>query len=347
MKKLLRYCGLVALAGAALYLPNCDDDGGLGPEPKPYDGVWEWVPTPKCESSVSDIYFVSPSDGWAVAGWGHIWHYDGSRWKYVTKLTPENPLYDYGITEVWFNGPNDGWFGGYELRPGKYRRGEWHSKMWHYDGAGFKEVEIPDVRFIYKIHFNAPDDGWAFGGDYALRYDGERWYMTEFPSLYWTGCFFWNANDGWANSHYSIYRWDGVTWTPVIYVGGYTRLHSIGFAKPTKGWAVGEEAPMSGFGVNAWRWNGVRWEETPAFELPDRTTLLMNDIQFLSSDYGWAAGEGTFHWDGKGWKRYDMPYSGKDGKGFFCYCIFCLSENDVWAGGTRGNIIHFKGFGGK
>ena len=27
MKKLLRYCGLVVLGGAALYLPSCDDDG--------------------------------------------------------------------------------------------------------------------------------------------------------------------------------------------------------------------------------------------------------------------------------------------------------------------------------
>jgi|GEM_PF-1298900 len=341
MKKLLRYCGLVALAGAALYLPNCDDDGPT--EPKPYDGVWEWVPTPKCESSVSDIYFVSPSDGWAVAGWGQIWHYDGSRWKFVTKLTPENPLYDYGITQVWFNGPSDGWFGGYELRPAN----EYHSKMWHYDGGGFKEVKIPDVRFIYKMHFNAPDDGWAFGGDYALRYDGEKWYKTEFPALFWHGCFFWNRGDGWGVSKYAIYKWTGSEWTEVRCVGADTWLYSIGFAKPTQGWALGKEAPLSGSGTNAWRWNGVEWEEERAFTERGGTAHALFDVEFLNADYGWAVGIGTYHWDGEKWTPYDKPDSGEYGTGFHLNCVFCLNEADVWAGGDRGYIIHFKGFGGK
>ncbi|MEE8639915.1 MAG: hypothetical protein V3T41_05855, partial [bacterium] len=81
MKKLMRYCGLAALfAGAALYFSSCDE----GPtEPEPYKGVWERVPTPKCLSTVNDIYFVSSNDGWAVAG-NQIWHYDGSSFKEVT-----------------------------------------------------------------------------------------------------------------------------------------------------------------------------------------------------------------------------------------------------------------------
>jgi hypothetical protein len=115
MKIIVKYCGLAALlAGAAFCLPSCDDDP-TGPEPEPYEGVWEWVPTPKCLATVNDIYFVSANDGWAVAG-HQIWHYDGSSWKLFKELRPADPRYDYGLTQVWFNGPNDGWVAGIENR---------------------------------------------------------------------------------------------------------------------------------------------------------------------------------------------------------------------------------------
>ena len=210
MKILIRYCGLGALlAGAALYFSDCDGEGPTGPPP--YKGVWEWVPTPKCLASVNDIYFVSANDGWAVAG-HQIWHYDGSRWKMVEKLVPEDPRYDYGLTQIWFNGPNDGWVAGIENRTYSV----YVSHMWHYDGSSFKEVTIPNVRFIYKMHFNAPDDGWAFGGDFALRYDGTKWYKTQFATLFWHGCFFWDENDGWAVSRGGIHKWDGNKWDKVL-----------------------------------------------------------------------------------------------------------------------------------
>jgi hypothetical protein len=338
VKKLLRYCGLAALlAGAALYFSDCGEEP-TGPEP--VKSVWEWVPTPKCLASVNDIYFVSANDGWAVAG-HQIWHYDGAGWKLFKNLHPANPRYDYGLTQVWFNGPNDGWFAGMENRTSSV----YVSKMWHYDGAEFKEVTIPNVRFIYKMHFNAPDDGWAFGGDYALRFDGSKWYQTEFRTLYWSGCFFWDANDGWAVSMGGVYKWNGYEWNLAVTVGEDTWLNCIGFTEPGLGWALGEEAPMSGSHTNAWRWNGIKWEPERAFTFANGGVLPFYDIQFLGPGYGWAVGIGTWHWDGAKWTRYDKP-PGVRGKGFEVRSVFCIDENDVWAGGTEGNIIHFKGFGG-
>ena len=336
MKTLVKYCGLAALfAGAALCFSNCDDNGPT--EPTPYKGVWEWVPTPKCLAAVNDIFFVSSNDGWAVAG-NQIWHWDGASWKMVEKLAPEDPRYDYGLTQVWFNGPNDGWVAGIENRTYSV----YVSHMWHYDGSSFKEVTIPNVRFIYKMHFNAPDDGWAFGGDYALRYDGTKWYKTQFGSLYWSGCFFWNPFDGWANSMTGIWRWDGIDWTRVFGVSDW--LSCIGFATPTNGWALGEPT-MSGPSTNAWHWDGTEWKRDRSFTFSNGGVLPFYDIQFLSSNFGWAVGAGTWYWDGERWERLDKPSSGEDGKSFQCWTVFCLDENDVWAGGDRGNIIHFKGFG--
>jgi hypothetical protein len=335
MKTLVKYCGFAALlAGAALFLPSCDcDDGPTGPEP--YDGVWEWVPTPKCLGTVSDIYFVSANDGWASAG-HQIWHYDGSSWKVFKDLRPADPRYDYGLTQVWFNGPNDGWFAGIENQTSSV----YVSRMWHYDGSELREVEIPNVRFIHKLYFNAPNDGWAFGGDYALRCDGSKWYQTEFPTPAWSGCFFWDADDGWANSLTGIWKWDGITWERVC--GVLNWLRCIGFATRTNGWALGEPT-MDDPNTNAWRWDGVDWKREPAFTFPNGGVLGFNDIQFLNPDFGWAVGIGTWHWDGEKWTRYDKP-PGVRGTSFEVRSVFCLSENDVWAGGTEGNIIHFKGF---
>jgi hypothetical protein len=333
---LARWAGVgVFVLGVML---SCNGDEPTGPEP--VKSVWEWVPTPKCLAPVNDIYFVSANDGWAVAG-HQIWHYDGSSWNVFKDLHPADPRYDYGLTQVWFNGPNDGWFAGIENRTYSV----YVSHMWHYDGSEFKEVSIPNVRFIYKIHFNAPDDGWAFGGDYALRFDGSKWYKTEFPTLYWSGCFFWTANDGWAVSKAAIYKWNGFDWTPVKTVGEDTWLNCIGFAKSTDGWALGEEALMSGSKTYAWRWDGSKWERDNSFLFP-RGGFANFDVDFLNSYYGWAVGDSTFHWNGENWKRYDEPQA-ESGRGFYCLTVFIIDEQDVWAGGSEGTIIHFKGFGDK
>ncbi len=330
MKIILRYCGLAALlAGAALYFSNCDGDGPTGPEP--VKSVWEWVPTPKCLAPVRDICFVNPNDGWAVAG-HQIWHYDGSRWKLFKEVRPADPRYDYGLTQVWFNGPNDGWVAGIENRTYSV----YVSHMWHYDGSSFSEVEIPDVRFIYTLHFNAPDDGWALGGDYALRFDGNKWYKTEFPTLSWGGCFFWNASDGWAVSRQGIHRWDGEKWGVVKYVDSI--LNCIGFADRKNGWAMGEGS-MSAPRTKVWHYDGNTWSEDENFAGFDYF-----DVRFLNADYAWAVGTSTFHWDGKAWKRFYTPRT-EGGRGFYCTCVFIINEKNVWVGGDEGTIIRFNGFG--
>jgi hypothetical protein len=214
--------------------------------------------------------------------------------------------------------------------------------MWHYDGSSLKEVEIPNVRFIYTLHFNAPDDGWAFGGDYALRFDGNRWYRTEFPTLSWSGCFFWNARDGWAVSRFGIHKWDGSAWEKTFDTSIITTLRCIGFSTRNYGWALG--SPAEPGQTNAWCWDGIEWQRSEVFKFANGGYLDFYDLQFITQDYGWAVGTGTWHWDGEKWTRYDKP-PGVRGTSFQVRSVFCVNENDAWAGGTEGNIIHFKGFG--
>jgi hypothetical protein len=308
---------------------NCDE----GPtEPEPYKGVWERVPTPKCLAGVRDICFVTANDGWAVAG-HQIWHYNGKSWALYKDLHPADPRYDYGLTQVWFNGPNDGWFAGIENRTSSV----YVSHMWHYDGSDFTEVPIPNVRFIYKVHFNAPDDGWAFGGDYALRYDGERWYKTEFPTYRWKGCFFWASDDGWANSVFGIWRWDGVNWNLVEEVDNY--LLCIGFPARDLGWAMGEPEEYSGE-PPVYRYDGKGWAN---YKGRWRAADDFYDVEFLSADYGWAVGLDTYFWDGDGWTLYKLPEVPDCGYDY-AICVECFTENDVWVGTQDGRILRFKGF---
>jgi hypothetical protein len=327
MKTIVKYCGLAALlAGAALYFSNCD-----GPTEPEYEGVWEVVPTPKCLAGVRDIFFVSANDGWAVAG-HQVWHYDGSGWKLFKDLHPPDPRYDYGLTQVWFNGPSDGWFAGEEARS----QSDYSSRMWHYDGSSFKEVTIPDVRHIYKLWFNAPDDGWALGGYYALRYDGVNWYKTEFPTYRWKGCFFWAPDDGWATSVFGIWRWDGVNWDRVEEVNNYLRC--IGFPSRDLGWAMGERVEYSGE-PPVYRYDGSKWTNHRG---PYRPADIFYDVEFLGPDYGWAVGLDTYFWDGDKWSLYEIPEDEVGNSS--TYCVECVSENDVWVGASQGRILHFKGF---
>jgi len=329
--------GVFVLTAAML---SCDGEGPTGPPP--YKGVWEWVPTPKCLAPVKDIYFVSADDGWAVAG-NQIWHWDGLKWAVDTKFVSADPRNDISIGSIWFNGPNDGWAGGGEIIPGNRSM----SKLWHYERENWNEFAHPEVKGIGEFWFFAPENGYAFTADEALRYNGNKWEKTGFNSAAMTGLFFWNTRDGWATSMTGIWRWDGSTWGKVFDTSIDTILHCIGFAAPNRGWALGEPLPMSGSKTNAWRWNGVEWQRERAFTFTNADVLPFYDIQFLNANYGWAVGTGTWHWDGEKWTRYDKPWSGEDGKSFQCWTVFCLDENDVWAGGDRGNIIHFKGFGNK
>ncbi len=330
MKIILKYCGLAALlAGAALYFSNCD-----GPTEPEYDGVWEVVPTPKCAGAVTDIYFVSPNDGWAVAGWGFVWRYRGNKWEKVHEFKSSKPENDVAAVTIWFENASKGWAAGHELTPSR----KYHTKIWHYESATWSEVTCPDAGWVSRLWFNSPDDGWLIGGDYALRYDGEKWYKTGFPTYRWKGCFFWTADEGWATSVFGIWRWDGVNWDRVEEVNNYLRC--IGFPSRDLGWAMGERLEYSGE-PPVYRYDGKGWAN---YKGPWRAADRFYDVEFLSADYGWAVGLDSYFWDGEKWTRYELP--GGEVGGRPAHCVECVNENDVWVGTTRGKILRFKGFGG-
>jgi hypothetical protein len=322
---LARWAGVGVFVLAATTL-NCD-----GPTEPEYEGVWEVVPTPACAAAVKDIFFVSPNNGWAVA-YNQIWHYDGRAWTLRKKFLHENPNYEYGVHSLWFNGADDGWVSGAEIK-GPY---EFVTKMWHYNGTYFEEVPVPNVGSAVELFFIASDDAWGIGGDKALRYDGKKWYQSEFNTWGWTDSFFFDSSDGWAVSLHSIFKWDGKAWNRVKTVDNW--FECIGFAGPENGWAMGWREEYSGE-PPVYRYDGSTWANHGGFN----AAVFFNDVEFLGADYGWAIGYHTFFWDGEKWTRYDIPRT--EGSGYdYPLSIECVSEAEVWVGTNDGRILRFRGF---
>ena len=209
MNKVNKYLWIGALTAVVVLLASCDEE-----ERRPYGGPWRIVKTPpEAGGTVKDIFFLDANTGWAAAS-KILLKWNGKEWLIQKKFVHPNPAVDYSIKPIWAFAEDDVWVAGGETWP----KNEFHSKIWHFNGQYWEDVAHPEVRGIGYLWFNSPTDGWAMGGDYMLRWDGEKW------------------------------------------------------------------------------------------------------------------------------TRYDKPY-GVRGTGFELRCVFCLAENDVWAGGTEGNIIHFKGFG--
>jgi hypothetical protein len=327
MKKLLRYCGLVAIAGAALYLPNCDDEG---PGPAPYTGPWKIVPCPEGPSYLKGVFFVNPALGYAV-GCRYILKYDGSAWEVDHVYPIEEGKETAGFNDVWFNDPDDGWVVG-DWGDGKLQKG----LIAHYDGVKWTEVEnIPESVWWECVFFLDKNNGWV-GGYGISRWDGSRWhYESEVGFI--TGLYFNSPTDGWAVSKYSesIYHYDGTTWTRVHDDPWGIELYSVWFTSLDHGWAGGSRTISEAQSCLMEYKNG-KWSY---YQLPDRRSGI-NALHFSSPANGWAVEQSTFRWDGERWWHVKRPPP--ETRTGTLFDVFTIDENDAWAVGDGRTIFHYE-----
>jgi hypothetical protein len=124
---------------------------------------------------ITDIYFNTPTDGWAVAMHGErIYHYDGVTWNRV-----HDDPWGIELYSICFTRPDHGWAGGMNANTAdesnimEYRDGDWFP----YLGAPWDEGIR---RTVNAVHFSGPDNGWAVGQK-TYRWDGERWWYVDSP----------------------------------------------------------------------------------------------------------------------------------------------------------------------
>ncbi len=334
MKKILRYCGLVALSGAALYLPNCDDDGA-GPEP--YTGPWKIVPCPEGPSYLNGVFFLNANLGYAV-GCEYILKYDGANWKIDFEYPEQEGKISAGFYDVWFNAPADGWVvGSWYDTESKIQKG----LIIHYDGVKWDELEnIPGSISWRCVFFLDRNNGWV-GGYGIARWDGEEWHY-ETNVGYITDMYFNSPTDGWAVSKSSerIYHYDGSTWTKVREDAWGIELYSVWFTSPDHGWAGGSNV-IGGGQSNILEYKNGVWRYF--LEPPWEDGIMRRDIyavHFSGPSNGWAVGQQTFRWDGERWWHVKRPppqtHTGT------LFDVFTLGENDAWAVGDARTILHYE-----
>ncbi len=330
MKKILRYCGLLVLAGAVLYLPNCDDDDGSGAAP--YTGPWKIVPCPELEGLhyLTGVSFVKPNLGYCVGG-PYILKWDGANWKKDYELTPTPPYNLTSCYDVYFLDENDGWVAGGE---GTAREGK--VVIIHWDGKRWERVkqDLP-MGYLYCVFFLDEKHGWV-GGDGIAKWDGSRWVFEK--SIYGvTDIYISSPTDGWAVSKSSerIYHYDGTTWTRVHDDPWGIELYSVWFDSPDHGWAGGSRTLSEAQSCLMEYKNGT-WSY---HQLPDRRSGI-SAIHVSSPKNGWAVEQSTFRWDGERWWHVKRPppetHTGT------LFDVFTLDENDAWAVGDGGTILHYE-----
>jgi len=276
---------------------------------------WRW--------GFSDCHFTSSNEGWAVGEAyggslnggperysGVIFHYSNGSW---TSITPPSISLDWGLSDVYFSSPNEGWAVGYD---------HWNHKgvLVHYSNGTWTSIIPPNggsFLELHSVHFTSSNEGWAVGDDRQnnkgalLHYSNGSWTLITPPDLvssYWwlSDVHFTSPNEGWAvgeNSsnkgallHYYNNTWESVT-PPDISLGW--RLYGVHFTSSNEGWAVGEDW-AHGRGVLLHYFNGS-WTfiTPPPIDVPNVTSnWYIESVHFTSPNEGWAVGYDRHNYKG-------------------------------------------------
>jgi hypothetical protein len=314
-----------------------------------------------------NLYFTSPSDGWAVGrdedNWrGVLLHYSNGAWKSVT-LPDVSP--EWQLSGVHFASPSDGWAVGYDVDNGR-------GVLLHYSNGIWTSVTPPDVNLrwlLSSVHFTSPSDGWAVGEGYdglyergvLLHYSNGTWTFVTSPDVsvtwWFTGVHFTSPSDGWAVGqgydgpngrgvllHYSNDTWASVTLPDVSSEWGLSGVH---FTSPSDGWAVGVDVSNKK-GV-LFHYSNDTWTSVTPPDLSSEWGL--SGVHFTSPSDGWAVGfvysgfyseKGVLlHYSNDTWTSITPP----DVSSWILSSVHFTSPSDGWAVGARYRYHATKGRG--
>jgi len=172
-----------------------------------YDGtVWKEVIPPE-GGRANDIFFISPTRGWAAVRTGDageekglVLYYDGRTW---TKQWEGDVVFK----ELYFLGVDNGWAYGFDYNARELG-------LFHFDGEDWEKVGLPGLKAkTYEaIKFNGPNDGWLLG-----------------------------KSEGNPLLDPLLYHYDGATWTEVKCPPGAKLVNSADFVSATYGWLAGAD----------------------------------------------------------------------------------------------------------
>lgn len=260
--------------------------------------------------SASDVYVVA-QDG---AGFGYIWHWDGTSWSQVRNVINRNfnDIWARSATEIYVAGSK----GMVEVGDGA---GNWTPVVQPMGGGTSQAVRMigPDQAYI------GTTDG------KVVRYDGTAWSEVANPGGTINSIWAWGGNAVWvAHFNFDVWHYDGSSWSivPMPHV-----VNAVGGWAPGDVWAVGNAGAVS-------RYNGTSWNQVVAAN----TDLGSGDLDAVwagSALFAVAVGQnGTIGmWDGVSWTAPTSPTSAR------LKSVSGSSDTDVWAVGEFGVALHWDG----
>ncbi|MGA2789764.1 MAG: hypothetical protein ABSF00_03230 [Candidatus Bathyarchaeia archaeon] len=346
-------------------------------------GVWTQLPvnllpfSPTVDFSLNSVYFTTPTDGWAVGGFGLIIHFDGSNWGSITSPTTNNfTSVNFGPPLIGPINPNDGWaVGNVSLTAPT------EPTIYHWNGfAWTKGITIGVSNDLNSVFMLNGGDVWTVGGGphstascpatpialcpVILHFTGGAWNtVTPPPGTYrLKSIFMVTSTEGWAVGeqagstgiilHYTVTGGVG-TWGIFPSASTISGLNSVFMLSPFEGWAVGDNQTILHYTVTGGvgTWNPVTVSGTPTLSGDANLTSVF----MLSTTSGWAvggiqagssssAGPVILYWDGTKWTQVATPtipggISPTGHTSATLKSVFCSGPNDCWASGLPGKIF--------
>jgi photosystem II stability/assembly factor-like uncharacterized protein len=237
--------------------------------------------------SLTDLFMISPSDGWAVSVGGDIYHFNGTTWSAVNSPTTKI------LFGVGFDQNGVGWAVGEKGTLLKYLDGNW---------TEFTDLRTDPFEF-WAVDF-ASGHGWMVGfhhsskqiGGQILEYQDGTWLSVTPPTdNQLNNISNVSENDAWAvgaadDLGGTIIHWDGKHWQrwyqkelPLPKAD----LFAIDMVSAKDGWAAGDPLTPGAPAVFL-HWDGRRWAE-PRYMAP--VNVRVNALDMLDSNFGWAVAD--------------------------------------------------------
>ena len=304
-------------------------------------GSWQYIPTGQVSTSdapraIYSLWGTAKDDIWAI-GKNTVIHWNGTGWS--ANQTVFSASYVYNLTKISGISKNDVWIVGSRTTAVASTS---EGVVLHFDGKNFVSVPLSDaavgIEEFTGVFAAASNNVWfsgkKMGKGVILRWDGSKWLDMKLPNLQTNSSdnFFLalgvSETDIWVyfqSQTNFFYHWDGNRW--IWQAGGPWRSLYGNLWRSNTGniWAVGIDAP---FGTAAYRWDGVRWQQTVV-----GTERTLHDLYGSGSEPTWAAGVRTLmHWTGTAWveDRWDPSVVGSYDH---LYGLWGAQPNDVWGVG--------------
>jgi hypothetical protein len=249
--------------------------------------------------------------------------------------------------DVFGFGANDVWVAATFVKEKDPNR--FHGGMCHFDGSRWRCDPLPGALYVFGVWGAAPNDLWADGVDCAkrtllFRRDGDSFRVVGSPDSHLG----WQvrgtaATDVWIPARDRVFRFDGARWTSTVLGAPDPAGRAVWPLTSTEAWLVGWTGGSGLAPPLLLHWHDQQWTSSPIAQsggLVGVWASAFDDVWVVGTS---GAGRyPVFHFDGRAFSHVPTPL---DGVPTDFTNVFGTSAKDVWATGTRGELVHWDGTG--